>query len=48
MYVLDKKVDLRQHQPLTQQHSPFICAYIFEKRGVDGGKHTQVYFFKTK
>lgn len=53
MYVPDMKVDLRQSQPLTQQHSPFICAYVFEKkkkkRGcVDGGEHPQVYFFKTK
>lgn len=51
MYVPDMKVDLRQSQPLTQQHSPFICAYVFgkkkKKKGVDGGKHPQVYFFKT-
>lgn len=32
MYVPDMKVDLRQSQPLTQQHSPFICAYVFGKK----------------
>lgn len=37
MYVPDMKVDLRQSQPLTQQHSPFICAYVFEKKKKKGG-----------
>ena len=36
MYVPDMKVDLRPCQPLIQQHSPFTCAYIFEKKGGGG------------
>ena len=44
MYVPDVEGGLRQCRPPTQQHSPFICAYIFDKRG--GGDIPQFTFLK--